>query len=127
MGTPHRLAQGRSVVIRARGPLPFQIDGEPWGVKVGCEVSVSLRGQSLMMTPAEDDAAAEVAEAGAPGAAAGVGPSATATLRSVLMWAQQHGVVTEQQGRTLLTEFARKHGQLRPSNSAFYQALPAGE
>lgn len=125
--TPLRLAQGRSAVVRTRGPLPIQVDGEPWGVKTSCEVHVTLRGQSLMMTPAEDDAAAEVAGTAAPGAATAAAPSATATLRTVLMWAQEQGVLSEQQGRVVLTEFAKKHGQVMPSNKDFYRAIPDAE
>jgi len=49
-----RLAQGKHIIIRTKGPLPFQVDGEPWGVRENCEIHLDRRNQAVMMTPHRD-------------------------------------------------------------------------
>jgi len=107
MALPHRLAQGKHLLIRTRGPLPFQVDGEPWGVKRACEVHVSLRNQALMLSPSTDE----------------LEGSMSSTLADVLFWAEQRKVLDSRQRTVILKEFARRHGQVVPS-SAFYKPLP---
>lgn len=103
---PHRLAQGRHIIVRTQGPLPFQVDGEPWGVKSACEVHVSLRTQTLMLTPAADEKESAVVSA----------------FSNLMHWAEETRVITDAQKATLMREFAKRHAKIAPS-SAFYQPV----
>ncbi len=102
---PTRLAQGSHVIIRTHGPLPFQVDGEPWGVKRACEVHVSLRTQSLMLSPSATETERNL----------------IATFADVLHWAEQRQIVDSKQKAVVMKEFARRHGKIMPS-SWFYRS-----
>ena len=109
-------AQGREVIITTEGPLPVQVDGEPWGVKENCRIRISLRGQALMLAPAN----------GTPALLRHVNSSLTRTLEDVLHWGSAQGILQPAQRDALLTEFSKRYSKLVPA-SAYYNPAPADE
>jgi len=103
-----RLAQGRRAVIRTEGPLAFQVDGEPWGVKRNCEVVVTHRCQSFMLAPTTDEKEESIVQ----------------TVYDVLNWAEHTSLVSPRQRFAILAEFSRRYSRIAPASS-FYAPLSA--
>lgn len=108
LALPARLGQGDHVLIRTRGPLPIQIDGEPWGIHAQSEIVVTLRTQSMMLTPAKSGSEVTHHEV-------------TRAVLDVLFWAEREKVINSRQRLVIAREYAKRHSEIVPA-SGFYKS-----
>ncbi|KAJ3674292.1 hypothetical protein LUZ60_004908 [Juncus effusus] len=84
-----RLAQGHSLRIEVRDPMPIQIDGEPW-LEPPCTVEISHHNQAFMLKRIGDETIARAAS----------------VITDVLENAESQGVINSAQKRNLLQDIA---------------------
>lgn len=86
-----RLAQGHHIKIEITTPMPIQVDGEPWSQQP-CKIEVSHHGQAFMLKRVSEEPMGHAAS----------------IMADVLENAENSGIISAAQKRTLLQEIASR-------------------
>jgi len=92
IGSAQRVCQAQEIEIRTTRRMPVQVDGEPWG-QPKCVFKVSKKkDQGVMLHRAEKANGGDIAT----------------EMTNLLDWAENRGIIKQDQHRALMREFSRR-------------------